>query len=266
MRSSTHLTRGRLAIRSGLLAAAVVCGLASFARAETVTATITTVDPFVVGTVYVNGIGDVYGAIAAIDWQGDPSNPAPFNGPFTTYCIDLNEPVNIGGTFTFTVEPLADAPKGAAFPSGTPTTGMGLAKADEIEELFGQHYDETLPAANGIDREAFQLAIWNIVYDTDTSVTTGQGSMYAESDVDPNAISIANGWLADAANPQNQIFDDTELAALVGPDGVQDQVVQFPPLGNGTPLAPAAFSGGLLMACLGLMRFRQYRRMNERSI
>jgi hypothetical protein len=237
------------------MAAAIACGLSGLARAETITATLETVDPFVGGDVYVQGIGDVNGAIASIIWQGIPSNPVGFQGTFTAYCIDLNEGINIGDTYTFTTSPIADAPKGAAYPGGSGGP-MGLAKATEIQELYGQHYADTLGAGNGIFREAFQLSIWNIVYDTDILVDSGDGTFYAESDVDPTAISIADGWLADAASPADQAtYSDPNLIALIGSAGVQDQIVQT------TPLSPSVLSGGALMAGLALMRFRKYCRL-----
>jgi hypothetical protein len=259
MQSLMRTTSGSLAVRIGALAAALVFAFAGFARAETITATLESISPYAGGTMSLDG--DLYyGAIAEIIYQGVSTNPAPFNGMFTTYCIDLNEPVFLGVTYTFTLTPIEDAPKAAAYPDGGDTTGMGPGKAEEIEELYGQEYANTLGPGDDEEREAFQLAIWNIIYDTDTSVSDGDGVLFAEDDVDPIAVAIANTWLEDAANPQLEaIFHDTNLVGLTGDQGVQDQIT------TSIPVEPSVFGGGMLMAGLGLMRVQKRRRSKASS-
>ncbi|HUB27290.1 MAG TPA: hypothetical protein VL992_17835, partial [Tepidisphaeraceae bacterium] len=139
-----------------------------------------------------------------------------------------------------------------AYPAGDGTGPMGMAKADEIDELFGADYAATLLTGQvGEDnREAMQLAIWNIVYDTDTTVNSG--SFYVVSGVDANAISTANTWLANAANPQNQVYDANDVVALLGANGAQDQLAVIP-----CPLPPAAWGGGILLAGVAAMRIRR---------
>jgi hypothetical protein len=227
-----------------------------------------TIDPYVFGTVHLDGAGDIGGGIGEIVWQGDAGNASPFNGQFDTYCIDLIEDIYFGSTYTFTVGSLANSPKPSAYPGGN-LNGMGTIKANEIAEMYAQHYADTLPGGNGDEREAFQLAIWNMVYDTDTSVSTGDGVFYATGDVSGNAISIANGWLVDAANPANQaIYHANDLISLVGDRGVQDQITIDPniTITTGTPLPNSATGGSLLLAGLSLTRVWKRRQAMAQSI
>jgi hypothetical protein len=244
-----------------LIALAIGSMVPSMAKAETITATLTGLDPWAFGTLHLDGVGDDAGGIGNILWQGSSNNDSPFNGAFNTYCIDLIENIYFGGNYTFVVAPLQDAPKESAYPGDTGGP-MGAGKANELAELFGQHYADTLPVGNGVEREAMQLAIWNIIYDTDTSVSTGAGAFYADGDVDPTAICIANCWLADAANPLDQeLYHADDLEALIGCGGAQDQIVVNPTvtITTGVPQPAPALGGGLLIAGLALTQWRRHR-------
>lgn len=209
-----------------LVVAAAGLAMPMLAHADTITATLETLNPDTFPTMYLAGEGNISGGAGLIGWQGVSTNDAPFNGTFNTFCIDLIQDINFGSSYTYTLTPLQNAPNSGAFPSGTPTTGMGIAKADEIEELIGSHYAQTLTSGQaGADADsAMQLAIWNIIYDTDTSVSTGSGSFYAVSGFDTTAINEANSWLVEAANPANQDLDNPNVIALVGENGAQDQL------------------------------------------
>jgi hypothetical protein len=253
--------RKRTRLAMGLMALAVGGAMPGLVRADTITAKLENLNPYVFGSVHLSGAGTVSGGIGNIIWQGASANPAPFNGPFNTYCIDLLQDINFGGTYTFTTAPLQDAPQPGAYPAGGPTNGMGTAKADEIEALFGVDYGNT---TTGDGKEAFQLAIWNIIYDTDASVSTG--TFYVESGASSNVIGIANGFLTDALNPTNQKYDQTDLVALIGNNGAQDQIAINPLIpinGNATPLPPEAASGLLLFGVYGLTRWRKRRTQRD---
>jgi hypothetical protein len=247
-----------------LMALAACWAGASMAKADTViTAQLTGLNPWAFGTIHLAGAGDEDGGIGNIIWQGNSGNAAPFTGTFNTYCIDLEENIYFGSSYSFVIAPLADAPKESAYPGDTGGP-MGAEKATEIEELFGQHYADTLGVNDGVDCEAMQLAIWNIIYDTDTSVSTGDGTFYADGDVDPNAIAIANSWLVDAANPQDQaLYQADDLEALIGCDGAQDQIVVNPLIPISTtsvPLPTSAMGGSVLLAGLAASRLWRRRR------
>jgi hypothetical protein len=247
----------------GLLAAALSGAVPQLARAVSITATLQSVDPNGSPTMYLKGEGDVTGGVGAISWKGISSNATPFNGSFTTYCIDLIQGITVNHTYSFTEAPIQDAPKSAAYPTGTPTTGMGTAKADEIEELVGEHYSSTLGTSSTAetDKTAFQLAIWNIIYDTDQSVSNKSGNFYTVSGFSSSAISTANTWLADAANPNNAHYDDTNVIALIGQNGAQDQLAILPTTTGGgsatVPVPPAALGGAALLSGLALAKARK---------
>lgn len=245
-----------------LLALAIGCAVPSFAKAQTITATLNTVDPYVFGHVNLSGAGSLDGGIGNIDWTGVSSNVAPFNSTFNTYCIDLIQDISFGNSYTYTIAPLSSAPNSGAYPGGTPTTGMGASKADELEALYGVDYGSTLgtSASEETAKEAFQLAIWNIVYDTDSTVSSGTFS--AGSDVSTAAISVANGFLSDALNPSNQQYDATNLIALLGQNGAQDQIAMNGPvpidaIPQGAPLPSSGAAGMVLLGAVAAMRLRR---------
>jgi hypothetical protein len=247
-----------------LAAVAIGVGFAQSAKATSITGTLETVSPYAFPTVYLQGEGDMAGGVGQIQWQGVSANAAPFAGAFDTYCIDLIQDVYFGCTYTFNEGALSGGPNPGAYPNGQ-TGGMGTAKADEIDELYGSHYAATLASGQtgDDDRQAFQLAIWNIVYDTDTSVSDGSGSFYVASGVDTNAINTANSWLVEAANPANQDLDATNVIGLFAENGAQDQVALGGPTPDrltpaGVPLPSSAAMGGALLA--GAMVIARFRR------
>ena len=97
----------------------------------------------------------------------------PIEGDYVTYCTDLTQYVTHSAR-TYTVEHLKDMPKSPNVPS------MGTDRAQAIFDLvkaakgkqLGEDADRTFTAA-------FQLALWEIVYDFDgqaASLDTGAGA------------------------------------------------------------------------------------------
>jgi hypothetical protein len=247
-----------------LAAVAISVGFAKNAKATSITGTLETVSPYAFPTIYLQGEGDLSGGVGQIQWQGVSTNAAPFNGAFDTYCIDLIQDIYFGSTYTFTEGALSSGPNPGAYPDGQ-TGGMGTAKADEIDELFGSDYSATLASGQtgDDDREAFQLAIWSIIYNNDTSVSNTSDPFYVVSGIDANAISTANSWLVEAADPANQDLDATNVIGLFAENGAQDQVALGGPTVDrltpaGVPLPSSAAMGGALLA--GAMVIARIRR------
>jgi hypothetical protein len=241
-----------------VISLSVVAGLSQSARGDTVTATLTGLTPYTFPTSYLQGAGDITGGTGAIGWQGVGSNPSDFTGSFTTFCIDLIQDINFGGTYNYTEMPVASAPQPGAYPSGSPVTGMGSVKASELNTLFAEQFNN-LTTDNAL--EAFQLAIWNVVYDTDASVNTGDGAFYVVSGFDPSVISMANGYLTGATDLSHQEVFGGTLIALVGENGAQDQIYAQNSTQNQSASsvpAPQTWLGGgiLLGACLLVGRKR----------
>jgi len=80
--------------------------------------------------------------------------------PFTTYCIELTE------LFQFSTTPVAgyDLVGGSAY--------FGSTKSDTLGKLLTYVGDNPGQVDTAAESTSLQLAIWNIVYDTDFSVST----------------------------------------------------------------------------------------------
>lgn len=216
-----------------MAAAAGLIGLSAIAaKAQTVTATYTGISPTFPSPLDVVSLDgtNLSTGIGANQWSGSLSNPAPFNGTFSTYSIDLEDEIHTTDTYTFTTASLANAPQNSAYPGFNGP--MGAAKANEISELYAQDYSNSLTDTNHM--AAFQLVVWNIVYDTDDSVSPGAGTFYAVSGADNNstAIAIANNYLTTLTSSPttNEIFGliGQPIGTVPGGAGAEDQVVIDP--------------------------------------
>ena len=128
------------------------------------------------------------------------SNPtgAGVEVPNYGFCIEL--PQSIAGGYTYTVRDLEDAPLpvNASYSAATP---MGPDKAALISELWGRHFNTawlvqggtTGGIANSQLGEAFGVAIWEIVWETDTLLDVTVGNGFRAENVEQSAL--ANQWL-----------------------------------------------------------------------
>jgi PEP-CTERM motif len=106
------------------------------------------------------------------------------------YCIDLAQTISFGTLYT-------DYTKSSLALDG----GLTAARKGDIARLFHGFYDTSL--LNSTNSAAFQLALWEIVFETDASrdvdSTHGatRGVNYATSpDTPGGVITTANAWLA----------------------------------------------------------------------
>jgi hypothetical protein len=152
-----------------------------------------------------------------------PATPKPaIGGMFWAFCIELEEFIDEGNITTFDVLPLDQ---------GGPVGGMGLARADQIAELIGAVYpDFSVPLASADEYAALQIAIWEIIYETDAMLAVGSG--FAQFFNAPAAIlDLADDYLALVDGIGDRALG---LAALVNDNanperrGRQDMLVQFP--------------------------------------
>ena len=244
------------------LAVAGLLGLGRIARAETVTAKLTGLDPFAGGDLSLNGSPISGDGVGELEWDGTGlGNSSPFDGPFTTFCIDLNEIIQFNNVYSFALNPtISTAPKATAYPGGGLTGPMGLTKAAELQELFGSHFAGLSGDPDKL--QAFQLSVWNIIYDNDASVSNGDGLFYVTGGIDSTAIGDANSWLNEAITDvgNNTGPRNTQLVALMGIDQSnsspfpQDQIVIDTNINTGVPLPSSALGGTMLLAILGLAR------------
>jgi hypothetical protein len=167
------------------------------------------------------------------------------NGIIGGFCMDLSEYL-ASDQKTYEVLDVAAGP--------TPTTflgsGMGAIKAAYLSELWGKHFDSawmaggTYTAAQNAQAEAFQAAIWEIIYEDipaspagwDVSIDgTLGGKGFKAANLD---YTLANSWLAGLTGN----YQGANLAALSA-CGTQDVLVAIP-----EPPTVAFLAVGLLLA------------------
>jgi len=159
------------------------------------------------------------------------------------FCIDLYDHSNPG---VFEVSTLENAPRSINNPNGP----MTAAKADNIRRLYDvAYYDTVLPelektpaAANKDIAAAFQLSVWNLIFDDDLSISNGAGSFYTTSS--GAFITYANTWMGQLANAEL-----ASVGALLN-DQYQDYAVTVP--------VPAP--GALLLSSAGMVLVGYLRR------
>jgi len=170
------------------LGACVVAGMLGLgatatrqASADSITANITGVKYATSGYTTVGVIfnGTNYGQVIAGPemWHETSGtiNLGDANGDFLTFCVEINQDVYLGGTYTFTTGTVASAPT-----PGTPlpgSGGMGTIKANLLNDLWTRHYSDVTDATTGA---AFQVAVWEVVYDTNFNLGTDNFQAYGK--------------------------------------------------------------------------------------
>jgi PEP-CTERM motif len=165
-------------------------------------------------------------------------------GPsFTSYCIDLYEYIGFGSTYTdYTL--VAGASHAFANANAATDIGKLFAEKNVIDSATKQ--------------AAFQIAIWEIAYETSGIYNLGTGAARfsggtagAFSPFSPNALSLASTWLGNLASTTNNSYSVWALDSI-GKPGHQDQVFAAP---IPEPSTYAMLAGGLL--CIGFFARRR---------
>lgn len=181
-------------------------GLASSASADTVVAKLNSTSPTATMTFTLDSTTYTNIPAGRQNWSRVGGTYPDLQGNFATYCIEILESAFPSNTYTFDVELLEDAPN-------TLPGGMGPGRADLMEELFGRFFNGLNPSS-GQEQGAFQVAIWEIVYD-DLDLSTG------------NFTVVNSGAFYGMAAAMLGALDGTgprmSLGALVA-EGIQDQV------------------------------------------
>jgi hypothetical protein len=160
--------------------------------------------------------------------EGTGSTPLAEAVPDWGFCIELTQGAHNGVADVIYLE---EAPR----PPSVYGTPMGTTKADYIRELWGRFFDPNWVIGPITDNErklgeAFGAAVWEIIYETDStwdvSNHTGPGTGFKASNIIEQAAT-ANYWLSQLiVNPAPaQRADD--LYAISNGTG-QDYIVQLP--------------------------------------
>ena len=187
-------------------------------------------------------------------WHDNNLPPSNLPTPTATFCIELTPGQylpSLGTTVVFDAESLAAAP-----------TINSPAKADAITELYGRYFNtawNTPATGASSDSIAFQLALWELVYDgkpISTNKTDLSNGTFSVSPTIGTPYTTAQTWLNSLTGNTssfNTRFAGQELVALVAPapgakqqDQVQDQITMRP---KGVVPAPPA----VVLAAIGVV-------------
>lgn len=225
------------------------------------------------------------GQTANATFNGSPSSASPgpyywknpttaLNANTAAFCVQLDQFVTLGNTYTYQTTSLANLP----------TIGSE-AKANYITELFGRYFDPTWlnPSFTGSTASlAFQLALWELVYDGPTNLNVNDttktlGTFSDTSSGDAAAASLAQKFLKGGSGGYVALSGDTSVFASRLPGytltgltdqpvggansavagGVQDQIVITPPGGQVPAPAGVWLAGAGLVALFGRGRLRK---------
>ena len=208
--------------------------LAAVATATPVTVTYNGVSPSKSVSLSKNSGGNYNNyTVGLVNLTGAVSNPTDLRGAFTAFCIDINQSISNGNTYTdFNTSLLQNAP--------IPTSPMGASKTDKLEQLW---YNERSILSSSDSYAAFQVAVWEIVNDSGLSLTGG--SFRAASG---SVRTLAQNYLDKVDGTGGR----TALYAIAS-QSAQDFVVP-------SPVIPAPAAAGLGLVGLGMAARRNRRK------
>ena len=167
------------------------------------------------------------------------------------WCLDLLTELSFpGGSTDYTA---------TATPFSNTSGGLSAATVGNIESLFETAYS-TLDLNDDAQSAGFQLALWEVVYESDAAVgfslSNGTFQQVRNTGAANAAEAAANGFLAGLGGPVTQEYRLTFFESSV--DGSGDQISQNLVSVTPVPLPAAAWMLGLCLAGLaGLGRRRK---------
>jgi hypothetical protein len=167
------------------------------------------------------------------------------------WCFDLDHTFSFGNNYDYTQQAIGDA---------------------TLEHTLARLFDEAYAQVTDADSSAaFQLAIWNIRYDSDTTVSPPGSATNHFWATNPNpssstARNLANQWLANLNNYTGDGWDVTQLISTPDRSGNHHQnfiTATYTSLQRDLPEPPA--SALALVALAGLVFTRQFRGKRARG-
>jgi hypothetical protein len=198
-----------------------------------------------------------------VNWSQTPTNNnTSIANSFSTFCIELTQNVYIGGTYTYSLNALENAPTPGSPQTGQPN-GMGSLKANAIRTLWGSAYSSNMSQINAA---AFQLAIWRLEYDWTGSKTISQMTDFTTGNFRANgansdgssAVTAAQSLITKVLNGTFTTME-TNLIALTS-DQYQDQLTVQDQVSIASTPEPASLGLGLIGGALMLVGHRFLRR------
>ncbi len=116
---------------------------------------------------------------------------------FVAWCLDIAHNLSLPSTYDVTTTPFTNAN----------TVLLNSTQLSRIENLFEVNYktlDISNTATGNIQSAGFQLALWELVYETNPELNAASGIWYATAPA--AAIAAANGFLANLGNAITQNY------------------------------------------------------------
>lgn len=222
-----------------VLAGVAALGLGSAAKADVV-ATFTGTSPYSTAST-TNFGGTIDGMpVGTFNYTVVSSTDPRFSGTFQSFCADYFQPVTTGQTYSYT--PVAI--------SALPDVGTDPTKLARIQGLYNRFY-KTATTGNADQGGAFQLALWEILYDGTGTLNLNSGNFTATGLNGSANATIAQSWLNTLDDPNAPPpANSYQLVGLFNKD-FQDQILPFSsPASVPAPaaLVLAVIGGGVLLA------------------
>jgi hypothetical protein len=145
---------------------------------------------------------------------------------FSTACVEIGESINVPADNTHpNVLPLLGATTQLGGYSGP--VYFDAVRTESAEKLWGAFLSGVINKPTGA---AFQLAMWEIAFDTDLTLSDPSGTtpLYvAPGQFQAGITDVAEAWLTAIRTDSDDQLARVPLALLTGP-GIQDLVTQVP--------------------------------------
>lgn len=172
----------------------------------------------------VGGTHSISGIPGPYYWHqtGSPADPR-FSGTVVTFCVELDQHIHTGGTYTYQATPLASV--------------VSPAEAALFGKLYADHYNtawNNSGFAGSVQSIAFQLAVWELVYDGPSNLDLGTGHFQypgANLSNTSTAAGLAQSWLGGLGSVSSTAFTTTfpgQGLFWLGNQGSQDQIALVP--------------------------------------
>lgn len=200
------------------------------------------------------------GGVSAGEFSADfvPNNqgqPLGYPDPFVTFCIDLTG--SLAGSYTYEMKTINPASTGGSPPGWVvPYGGSRVA-------LLYNTWQAAVFALGNIQAAGLQLAIWELLYDTDFNLSATTGSFYVRNDSNVDGLaarayaqSLINGTagITGAVTTAGAWFDPLDGQGFSGIVPGNKQGLIGIPAGGGQVDTPEAGEYALLAAgILGLV-------------